>query len=223
MPRRTLPLATGQVYHLANFGASRQPIFLDQRDYQRFFDSLSYYRLTHPALPRFSHFLRLAKSEQASLAQKQESSPPLVNILTYLLMPNHFHFILQQTSDDGISTFLTKLQNSYVRHFNAKHHRSGSLFSGAFKATRLETPEQLLHLSRYLHIEPVTSYLIKEPLLTTYQWSSFPDYLKGESSLLDLEPVLSSFSTPEMYKAFIFDQQEYQKSFPTIQHLTLET
>lgn len=90
-------------------------------------------------------------------------------------MPNHFHLLLQQIRDGGITEFISKLTNSYTRYFNIRNKRIGPLFQGEFKAVHVETDEQLIHLSRYIHLNPIVSYITKK--LESYQWFSYLEYL----------------------------------------------
>lgn len=133
-----------------------------------------------------------------------------------------FHLLLQQVMDGGIITFLSRFSNSYTKYQNTKTNRVGPLLSGVFKSVHIEDDEQLVHLSRYIHLNPVVSYVIKEEELLSYPWSSLPDYLKEDSSLVDLKPVLNLFKSAEDYKEFVVDQIDYGKKLEEIKHLTLE-
>ena len=125
--------------------------------------------------------------------------------------------------DDGIAKFISNLTNSYSRYFNTKHKRIGSLFQGIFKAVRMENEEQLIHVSRYIHLNPVVSFIIKEEFLDTYPWSSmseFSGYQKEE--ICDKEIILSCFSSKKNYQKFVHDQVDYAKKLEIIKHLILE-
>ena len=137
-------------------------------------------------------------------------------------MPNHFHFLLRQTEDGGISKFLSNLQNSYTKFFNLSHERDGSLFLDQFKAIRIETDEQLTHVSRYIHLNPHTGYVVKTlEELEIYPWSSFSDYLQRKSLVVDVDFILN-FLGKQSYKKFVFDQADYQRKLKEIEHLVLE-
>jgi len=218
-PRKTI-LATGEFYHIFNRSINNQPIFVNKRDCQRFIDILFFYQ-KNPKI-RFSHFINLPLKERENIFEQLNKNKKLVEILAFVLMPNHFHLMLQQKEDNGISIFLSRATNSYTRYYNTKHKRKGDLFESVFKAVRIETEEQLIHLSRYIHINPVVSLAINEENLVSYPWSSFPDYLRGNSSVLDLKPVLNRFANPQDYKKFVFDQIGYGKELEKIKHLLLE-
>lgn len=120
---------------------------------------LDYYRFEH--VPKsFSHYLTLSLADRASYRQSLDKTPIAIDILAYCLMPNHFHLLAEQNSNHGILKKLSNIANGYAKYFNTKYHRVGSLFQGPFKAVLVETDEQLLHLSRYIHINPVVSGVV---------------------------------------------------------------
>ena len=138
-------------------------------------------------------------------------------------MPNHFHFLLQQLVDGGISKLLSNFQNSYTRYFNTRHRRDGALFLDQFKAVRIETDEQLIHVNRYIHLNPYTSYVVKTLKdLEEYEWSSLSEYNKESKDFVKLDPILKFFRNVEKYRKFVFDQADYQRTLKSIEHLTFE-
>lgn len=221
MAQRRIPLVTGEFYHVFNRGVARQPIFLSKYDYQQALLALSYYRFVKPPM-RLSRFKSLSLIERDKLLKNLETTEKLAEIISYVFMPNHFHFLLKQTADNGISTFLSNFSNSYTKYFNTKHNRPGPLLQGVFKAVHIESDEQLIHLSRYIHLNPVATAVIRESELFSYPWSSLPDFIKGESSLVFMEPVLAHFSSSEDYEKFVSDQIDYAKQLERIKHLLLE-
>lgn len=222
MPYRTVPFISNQVYHVFNRSIARLPIFIEKNDYERVMDLVNYYRFSRPPL-RFSHYKRLSieqKVEFEKLFMINENS--MLDILAYCIMPNHFHFLLKPKKDNAVSDFMRNLQNSYSKYFNTKRERTGSLFQFMFKAVRMETDQQLLHVSRYIHLNPVTAYLREIKDLEAYEWSSFKDYVFNTSSFINKEMVLGSFKSKQKYRKFVFDQAEYQRELGKIKHLTLE-
>ena len=138
-------------------------------------------------------------------------------------MPNHIHFLLKNLKENGISTFMRKFQDSYAKYFNTKFSRTGVLFQHMFKAVRIETDEQLIHVSRYIHLNPATAYLIEIEKLRYYPWSSYPYYVNGDSPIyLSKEQILSFFKSPEDYEQFVLDQADYQRELDQVKHLALE-
>lgn len=221
MPYRRTVFANNELYHVLNRGVAQVPIFYTPKEYSRFLELIDYYRFADLHLS-FSHYIRLS-SEEKELSRKNKKDK-LAEILSYCLMPNHFHLLLRQLKENGIVKMLGNLQNGYVRYFNLRNERIGPLFQSVFKAIRIETEEQLLHVSRYIHINPTTSYLVKTENLLFYQWSSLPEYLKEKpSGFVETDFILKLAGGPEKYKNFVFDQIEYQRELHKIKHLSLET
>lgn len=184
--------------------------------------TLSYYRFTKPPM-KLSRFKELSKEEQESyLIELEDKNEKLVTLVAFALIPNHFHLLLRQEKDNRISIFVSKATNSYTKYFNTKKERVGALFQGVFKAIHVETDEQLLHLSRYIHLNPLVSFVVREKDFLSYSWSSLSGYLKGELTLVDSKPVIAHFSSPLKYQEFVLDQADYAKHLEEIKHLTLE-
>lgn len=224
MPGRKIPLVTDQYYHVLNRGIASQPIFCSKRDYQRALEAIFYYQ--NKTVPmKYSKFLRLAIKQRAEILENLKAQGRYwVEIICYCLMPNHFHLLLKQLAGGGISKFMSDFANSYTRYFNTKNQRIGPLFEGKFKAKRVETDEQLLHLSRYIHLNPYSSYVIRTLReLESYPYSSFPEYIKkGDIDFCNKEVILDQFPGPASYKKFVFDQADYQRELEKIKHLALE-
>ena len=223
MPRRLLPLVNEQIYHVFNRGINHQPTFIDKFEYKRAMAVIDYYRFANPPL-KFSVFLKLSQENRAQISDdmKKEYSK-LVDVLVFCLMPNHFHFLLRQVQDGGISKFLSNFQNSYTRYFNTKNERDGAIFLGQFKAVLIETDEQLIHVSRYIHLNPTTSYIVKDfDSLIDYPWSSLSEYLNERPIICETSTVMDIFGSSESYKEFLRDQVEYQRELDKIKHLVLE-
>lgn len=227
MPYRTVPLIINQFYHVINRGVASLPIFSTTRDYLRFLDLIDYYRFANTPMS-FSNLMKLPREQRNNVwATLRDKNFLHAEVLTFCLMPNHFHFLLKQTAERGISTFLGNLENSYAKYFNAKSTRAGPLFQSMFKAVRIETNEQLLHVSRYIHLNPSTGYLVEIKDLARYRWSSLPNYLDESESItkysfVNIDVILSFFKDKKDYKNFVFDQAEYQRELDRIKHLILE-
>lgn len=226
MPGRAIPLAEGEIYHIFNRGLDRRPTFTDKKEYQRALLILKFYPFKVPPV-KLSRFLTLSNEiQEEMMSDLTKSGEKLVDILAFCLMPNHFHLLLKQLLPNGISKFLSNFQNSYTRYFNIKHERVGSLFLDQFKAVRVETDEQLLHVLRYIHLNPFSSFVVKQvEEVETYPWSSAPEYMKQadpRTSISRTDFVLSFFKNLELYRSFIRDQADYQREFKQIEHLLLE-
>lgn len=212
----------GEIYHVYNRGVEKRPIFKLRKDYLRFLDLITYYRFASCPL-RFSYFRRLPEEEKENIFKKLETeSKSLVEIFTFCLMPNHFHFQFKQLVNGGISKFIAKITNAYSHYFNVRHKRVGHLFQGNFQAVRIETDEQFLHVNRYIHLNPITSYLIEFKDLPNYEYSSYPEYSGAKGGFCNTRQALSHFKSLEAYKMFIEDQVDYARRLDAIKHLLLE-
>lgn len=214
MPGRVTPLVAGEYYHIFNRGSEKRDIFTQPRDYQRFLKTFYYYHFLGKK-PSFSKF---AKSQLNSFEPKPDKK--LVDIISYCLMPNHFHFLIKQLKDSGISIFLSQLSNSYTKYFNTKYRRIGPLFQGAFKAVHIETESQFVHLSRYIHLNPVVSGLTKR--LDDYPWSSYLEYANGKNFYCSPEEILCLFPSFDNYKKFVENQIDYATSLEILKHRTVD-
>ena len=224
MPWRLIPLVTGEYYHTYNRGINKQPIFQDARDYKRFLELIEFCSFDDNRI-RYSYFKRLSLEQRENiLTSLREKNTQLVDNLCFVLMPNHFHFLVKQNEVNGISRFMSKLQNSYTRYFNEKYKKLGPLLQGYFKSVWVEDDSQLLHLSRYIHLNPITSYVTKDVEdLEKYQWSSYMEYLGKKSNVIcKNKTILSQFQTITDYQQFVNDRIEYQRKLDRIRHLVLE-
>ena len=214
MPGRILPLVNNDVYHIFNRGSDKRDIFLQSRDYGRFVKTFYYYQFEGPK-PKFS---TLNKNNLTRFNPTQNSK--LIEIFSYCLMPNHFHFLIKQLKTNGISIFMSQTSNSYTKYFNTKFKRVGSLLQGTFKSVRIETDEQLIHVSRYIHINPVVSGLISKP--QNYEWSSYSEYVDGISGYCSTDLILGLFASREEYRKFTEGQIDYGKSLELIKHQIID-
>jgi putative transposase len=136
-------------------------------------------------------------------------------------MPTHIHLILLQLKEQGISRFINLALKSYSKYFNTKYKRKGPLWEGRFKNVLVETNEQFLHLTRYLHLNPTTAFLDSKP--EKWSFSSYREYLgltKGDNKICNYSKYLDMDSST--YKEFVEDQIDYQRKLKTIKNLILE-
>jgi len=211
VPYRTTPLATGEYYHIFNRGVAKGNIFTSTYDFRRFVTTMKYYAIDGPK-PRFSLF--------APTTQILDSAKKIVAFNAYCLMPNHFHFLLKQERDGGISEFISKLINSYTKYFNTKYKRVGPLLQGQFKAVHIDSDEQLLHVNRYIHLNPSVAYLVK--MLRDYRWSSYPEYLAKGLGICEKDNILNQFIGNKSYENFVLDQEDYGRTLSSIQHKLID-
>jgi len=224
MPYRRQLLVTSEVYHIVNRGVASFPIFDFERDYRRFADLINFYSYSKNELS-FSRFLNLSLDlRREYLSSRDKNSTKNIDIFSYSLMPNHFHFLTRQLRKNGIQETLSCVQNAYAKYYNLKNKRVGPLFQSRFRAVRIENDEILKHVSRYIHLNPVTSYLVEAGELENYYWSSYPDYLglRDGPIFVNKDFILSLFRGVESYKKFVLDQTNYQRELARIKKLALE-
>lgn len=208
-------MATGEVYHILNRSVQKLPIFQGKRECNFFLEAMEYYLQVEPPVK-----LSLYKTNKDKFNIKKDDNF-LVSVIAYCLMPNHFHLILKQLAEEGIKKYIQRLTNSFAHYYSKKYESSGHLFEGNFKAVHVGSDEQLWHLSRYLHLNPVSGYLAENP--EDYLFSSYGIYLgEKKSNFVDPSLVMENFSSPGKYKSFVEDRKDYQRVLEEIKRLTLE-
>src|SRR3990167_1755616 len=212
MPRRLTPLVNEYIYHVYNRGVEKSRVFRSSSDYVRFIDTIEHYQFSNPVV-------KLSKKDLVNLKKPDEKR--LIEVIAFCLMPNHFHLMLKQKIEAGISTFVSKFTNSYTRYFNTKYDRIGPLFQGQFKVVLVENDDQLMHLSRYIHLNPYVSELVND--LNDYKWSSYPCYIgQNNLSFVESKEVLGNFVSKQAYERFVLDQSDYGLTLEKIKHSLLE-
>lgn len=188
-------------YHIYNRGVEKRKIFVDNRDYKVFLYFLKKY-------------LQSINPNDLDPFKKQKNLADEIILLVYCLMPNHFHLLVKQKSKDGITKLMKRISTNYAMYFNKRYERVGPLFQGVYKAVLIETDEQLLHTSRYIHINPSEFKSISLKKLDDYLYSSYGDYLGGRrTEWLHTEEILPFFKTKKRtglvdffsYQAFVED------------------
>lgn len=148
MAQRNITLEKDEYYHVYNRGVDKRDIFMDEQDLLFFF-----HRLIDLNKNRATNYDRIRRSRQKNqLLEYSDDEQPLVQIISYALLPNHFHLILKPLVDQGIQRFMQKLCTSYVKFFNKKYLRSGALFQGRFKAKHITGNLALPNLSVYVNL-----------------------------------------------------------------------
>lgn len=213
MPYQQAIFANEQYYHIFNRGVEKRITFTNKRDFERFIETIDFYRMENPP-SRFSF------KNRPIILKKELKNEYIVEIICFCLMPNHFHILAKQLKEEGITKFASQISNSYTKYFNIKYKRVGPLFQGSFKAVRIENDEQLLHVSRYIHLNPLIDYLIKD--LSNYKHSSYPEFIKNSNGFCKKNVILSNFPKPFAYKQFVLDQEDYGRSIKLIERQLLD-
>ncbi|MCL4404081.1 transposase [Patescibacteria group bacterium] len=191
---KRLKFANNEIYHIYNRGADKRLVFSNNCDRLRFLHGLFIFNDVYSSNVNLTkQFVRcpggvVDDNDERSAKRKHVPRKPLVEILAFALMPNHFHLLLRQRASNGIPSFMQKLGTGYTLYFNQKHKRNGCLFQGKFKAVHIGTDEQLLHIPFYIHSNPLSlckNGEVPEKFLESYCWSSHRDYcgLKNFASI----------------------------------------
>ena len=154
MATKRNPLIEGKVYHVFTKTIAGYKIFRNDSEYERMRGLLEYYKIESPPL-KFSAFEDI-KDKENFYQNHFIAKDNLVEMIAYCLMPTHIHLILKQLKKGGISVFMSNILNSYTRYFNIKTKRRGPLWESRFKNVEVASDEQLVHLTRYVHLNPVT-------------------------------------------------------------------
>lgn len=159
------------IYHVYNRGVEKRDIFIDERDYKTFLYFLKQYLIEEKDPIR-------DKKNYKGRTFVRRSFYERIELLAYCLMPNHFHLLIKQKNKDDLKEFMQCLATSYSLYFNDRYERVGTLFQGRYKAILVKDDNYLLHLSRYIHLNPAKDdkgrTFVK---LQGYDFSSYQDYI----------------------------------------------
>lgn len=212
--------ASNCYYHIYNRGVEKRLIFQDEQDYAVFLSYLKTY-----LLPKNEKELRERLSDPNTSYKEKEDILKLLRLnnfadeiilLTFCLMPNHFHFLVKQGSADAIDRFMNSISTRYTMYFNRKNDRVGPLYQDVYKGVLVNSDEQLLHLSRYIHRNPVHQSASQGDALRVQlakQPSSYFDYLgKNHTEWVKPQEILAYFSktNPSLsYQSFVEQKEDF--------------
>ena len=181
MPYRGDVFRRGQYYHLYNRGARRNLLFFTPDNYE--------YCL---------HLIQRSHQRHGA------------TVIAYCLMPNHYHFLLRQESDEPLSKFIGVLFNAYVQAVNRQQGRKGTLFEGRFRHAWVDQEEHLIHLCRYIHLNPVQARLVTRP--EDWPYSNYLEYIGQRAGILKDEAFIRDrFPTPGSYRSFVADYRDERR------------
>ncbi|MBU3925562.1 transposase [Patescibacteria group bacterium] len=200
-------ITPGEYYHIFNRGNNKQNIFREEKDLARLLFLILYLQspvVIYNISNIVSNFIRHRVFNNSKKTLKNILDNRTVELISFAQMPNHFHLIVKEIHEGGISQYLQRIQDAYTKYFNIKYGSSGHLFQGPFKAVRIKNNEQLLHLSAYIHRNPreIKQWYKKEHL---YIWSSYQDYISDNrwGDLLKNDIIIRQFKTTNQYKDFV--------------------
>ena len=186
MPYRGDTFTAGQYYHIYNRGVGKGKIFFNGGNYE--------------------YLLRLVKQYY----QKHGAT-----VIAYCLMPNHYHFLLRQETDEPLSKFIGVLFNAYVQALNLQQERTGALFESCFKHKCVDKWEYLIMLCRYIHLNPVKARLVSCP--EDWAYSNYREWIGWrDGALVDKIFMQDHFLGAAEYVKFVNDVEDEKKSYEKI-------
>ena len=170
---------------------------------------------------KYSLYSRQSESQQRAIYKNLLGSPKSVDIIAYCIMPTHLHLAIKQLADKGISKYIAKVLNSYTRYFNCVHRRKGPLWEGKFRNIPVDDDDQLLHLTRYIHLNPSSARLTDTPAKWEYSsYSEYTDRKKDDNNIAAYRDLIDI--SPGDYKKFVNERIEYQQELSRIKSILLE-
>jgi putative transposase len=213
------PFITGEYYHLYNRGIDKRNIFKLERDYERFMMLLYICNSTNELAFRLDNLINHLHKDYKEI-MILDRGKPLVSIGAWCLMTNHFHLLVRQEVDGGITKFMRKVGVGYSMFFNIKYNRKGALFGGLFKSKLIGVDDNYIRqLLAYIHLNPLEINFpdlenrkgeyrqddMKE-FLDSYRYSSYQDYMgieRGEKMILNKESFPDYFHTDQSLVEFV--------------------
>lgn len=221
MQMRKQPLVNHHYYHIYSRSIAGFKIFNNPDDYNRMHAIIRLFQYTD-FIFKYSRFIDLELLTQIEIHDRLKSdSSKWADIVAYCLMPTHIHLILKQETNDGVSKYMSKLLNSYTRYFNTTHKRSGPLWTGRFKSVLVDKDNQLIHLTRYIHLNPVSAGLVNEP--EEWDYSSYNEYigrLENSETICNYKSVIEI--APDDYIKSVQNRKDYQKELSHIKKLLID-
>lgn len=178
--------AAGAYYHVYNRGVEKRRIFMDEDDYAVYLNLLKRYLSPQPT--------------KDSSGRLYDSLHDEAELLAYCLMPNHFHLLFYQINETAITRLIQRVNTTYTMYFNKKYQRVGHLFQDCYKASLILHESYLLHISRYIHLNPKS--------WRSWPYSSLPYYLgRAQSGWVRPERLLEAFQKDD-YFGYVADYEE---------------
>jgi putative transposase len=186
MPYRNVEFTQGQYYHIYNRGAGRSKIFFVEENYK--------------------YLTRLVERNFKKYG---------IIIIAYCFMPNHYHFLLRLENELFLSKFINVLFSAYVQALNRQQNRTGTLFEGRFKHILVDEWKYLIHLCRYIHLNPVKAGLVSAP--EEWEYSNYKEWIGARNGILKDEGFIKDyFESREKYSEFVNDVEDEKQSLAKI-------
>ncbi len=204
--------AVGEFYHIFNRGVEKRKIFNQGNDYLRFIDSMIFFNTEK------SGWL-VNDLREKGIDARPNPEDMLVDIIAYCLNPNHFHLLLKENKENGITTFMKKVSTGYAMYFNKKYDRSGVLFQGRFRSVRIESTSHLLYTSVYVNCNSQIHGIEKAE---KYPWCGMREYLGGNGDVCQKGIIMDNFKNGEEYRHYCAENIEVMRDRKEMEKLILE-
>ena len=217
MPSRRDVFVNNGIYHIYSKTIDRKLVFEEKNLCFEFLNTVNYYKSATNL--RFSKYKEALNEKIIKLEKK--IIKPRVQILSNCLMPNHYHLQIKQLIDNGIIRFMADVLNSFTRYYNSKNKRKGPIFLTPFRSRQIVSDEQLIHTSRYIHLNPYSAGIVNtQEDLINYPYSSFKEYVeKNEEGICNTDEILKMFGGDrERYKEFVLSNAEHQRTLEYIKY-----
>ena len=215
---RTKVYVENTYYHVYNRGVEKRTIFLDEKDYKVFLSYLQFYLMPPPSLR--------GPSPKSYPSQQLSNHNNKISLVSYCLMPNHFHLAIKQVDKDSMTNFIRALSTRYSMYFNKRYTRVGSLFQGRYKAVLIENDMQFLYLTKYIHRNPLALAEYTAKNLLDYPYSSYRNYTGIiHQSWVDPSNVIYRYlgnNPHNSYQSFVEETKEISDEIETLGGLTLD-
>lgn len=210
---------TDAMYHVYNRGVERRSIFLDERDYAVFLSFLKYALLSNAERSANDAVDPSLISDAVQFNLRRLGLEGRLDLVSYCLMPNHFHLLFYQHDKDAITALMRSVATGYVMYFNRRYEREGRLFQGTYKAVHVDTEAYWTHISRYVHLNPID--IGRD--FKTYEYSSYK-YYEDKADADWVKPLMGmSGMDSERYRKFCEEWIPYRQQLAEIKKFVADS
>lgn len=210
----TRSFPTGEIFHTCNKSISHYDIFRNEKLLSRFLMTINYYNNVNLKIS-LSRALQGNFFLEDILFRKPTN---IVHIIAFCIMPDHYHLLLKINKEELFPKYISNIENSFTRYYNKLYKRKGPLWQSRYRAAHILDNKILLHVHRYIHLNPTTAYITANPI--DWKWSSYNSYINNKKVLkLNTEVSIRSI---DKYKKFVENQIQYQRYIKSIKKKLLD-